>query len=590
MRFGRVGTVLSVAGAATVALGLGTPASAAAAIAVYPTAGTLSASPRSQISFRGLPLPAAVTVTGSVTGAHGGHLAMHSDGKGESFIPNTAFAPGEQVSVQADQPLVGQQAGKVTFTIFVAPSGGAPPQVITDPGGTPKQTLRFHTRRGLHPPGIQVLRRRAGLARGLVFVGVKNGPGQDGPMILDSRGRLVFFKPTPTNTAALDFRAQTYLGKPVLTWWQGRIFFPGLGDGVGVIYDNTYRKIAQVQMAGGYRTDLHEFQITPQNTTFLLSYVPVAADLTKVGGPATGGFTLDSIIQEIDIRTGLVEWEWHSYGNVPLEDGDARYNPMRKLPVDAIHVNSVEPQPNGDVLISGRNTNAVYLADRATGHLLWTLGGHRSDFAMGPGTRFVGQHDAHRLPNGDITVYDNGSGLFITRRPSQGLVIHVDMAAKTATLVRRYRHPTHLWVDSQGNFQHLPSNGFFTGWGGSSPLFTEFGAGGKVLFDARFTVHSDDTYRAYRLPWSGQPAKPPDVAAKRRGGVTRVWASWNGATTVSRWRVLGGNGPGSLVGLRTVRKAGFETEIDLSGTPRFVAVQALGPAGHVLGTSKAVQP
>ena len=114
-------------------------------------------------------------------------------------------------------------------------------------------------------PRLTVARPRQPAAPGYVFLAVKRGPGQDGPQIVDDRGRLVWFRPTPPHTTATGFRVQRYRGQPVLTWWQGRT---RLGHGMGeyVILDRHYREIARVRAGNGYMGDHHEFQLTPRGT------------------------------------------------------------------------------------------------------------------------------------------------------------------------------------------------------------------------------------------------------------------------------------------------------------------------------------
>src|SRR5207237_3031672 len=86
----------------------------AADVSVYPAAGTPSASPTTQISFRGVSnlLAGQITVTGSKSRVHGGQVQSHSDGNGVSFIPNTPFKTGETVTVKlTGQSLVGANGG-----------------------------------------------------------------------------------------------------------------------------------------------------------------------------------------------------------------------------------------------------------------------------------------------------------------------------------------------------------------------------------------------------------------------------------------------------------------------------------------------
>ena len=117
------------------------------------------------------------------------------------------------------------------------------------------------------------------------------GPGQAGPMILDSSGGLVWFKALPAHTSAANFQVQEYEGKPVLTWWQGDISVHGFGLGEDVIADASYTDIAHVKAGNGYQADLHDFQLTPQGTALITAYDPILCNLSSVGGRADGAVT-----------------------------------------------------------------------------------------------------------------------------------------------------------------------------------------------------------------------------------------------------------------------------------------------------------
>ena len=129
----------------------------------------------------------------------------------------------------------------------------------------------------------------------------------------------------------------------------------------------------------------------------------------------------------------------------------------------------------------------------------------------------------------------------------------------------------------------------FVGWG-SEPYFSEFSASGQLLFDAH--MHgSDQSYRAYRFPWTGTPAGAPAIAAAAAAanGPTTVYASWNGATEVASWRVLAGASPPSSRRSPAPPRR-FETAIATPAPAPYVAVQALDASGAVLGTSPAISP
>jgi hypothetical protein len=173
----------------------------------------------------------------------------------------------------------------------------------------------FRSRPELSPPAIEITAQAHDTAPGYIFVAAKKGAGQDGPMIVDDRGQLVWFS---KNRYATDFRVQTYQGEQVLTWWEGKVV-AGHGVGEYVIFDGSYREIARVRAGHGYRGDLHEFLISPEDTALLVAYAPKRTDLSPIGGPKDG-MVWEGIVQEVSIETGELIFEWHSLEHVGIEE------------------------------------------------------------------------------------------------------------------------------------------------------------------------------------------------------------------------------------------------------------------------------
>ncbi len=450
----------------------------------------------------------------------------------------------------------------------------------------------FRSRPDLSPPAVVVTREARETAPGYVFVAPKRGPGQDGTMIVDNSGQLVWFREDalPSDNAyAMDFKVQTYQGRPVLTWWEGRIV-EGHGEGEYLIFDESYTEIARVRAGNGYKGDLHEFLITPQGTALLTIYNTVPWDLTAVGGPEDGE-AVDGIAQEIDLATGEVLFEWHSLDHAAPEEAHPpmrKYEDLTKTAFDYFHINSIAVDYDNNLLISARNTSAVYKVDRGTGEVIWQFGGKKSDFEMGPGTEIAHQHDARRQPDGTIAILDNGAHPWVGDEESRGIVVELDMDAMAATLVREYTVPARLVATSQANMQVLPNGNVFIGWG-SKPLFSEFNRDGQLLFNARLP-RGCEPYRAFRSPWTGRPGDDPAVAAEPGSGdEVKVYASWNGATEVATWEALAGPGPDQLKPVGSAPRKGFETTIAVRTTEPYVAVQAKDGSGKTLGASKAVK-
>jgi hypothetical protein len=401
------------------------------------------------------------------------------------------------------------------------------------------------------------------------------GGSQAGPMILDARGRLLWFHPL-RHGQALNLQLQHYRGRPVLTWFQGNIF-----GGHEMIVDRSYRTVAVVRAGNGYSADLHEFQLTRRGTALLDAYVPVHRDLRSVGGSAHGT-VFDCVIQEVDIRTGRVLWEWHSLGHVALTaTHEPAANPLGI--VDYFHLNSIQELPNRNLLVSARDTWGIYEISRRTGRVIWTLGGKHSSFRMGPGTRFEWQHDARLRPGGILSLFDDAATP-AEERQSSAKILRVNLRRMTVSLVRRYTHAPPVLSSYGGNTQLLPNHDVFVSWG-SWPNFSEYTAQGKQIFNGSFAL-GVGSYRAFRFPWRARPLTRPRLAVSPGSGARlTVYASWNGATRVRAWRVLAGRRRDSLQPLLRARRTGFETAMALSSRLRYFAVQALDSSGRVLGTS-----
>ena len=457
----------------------------------------------------------------------------------------------------------------------------------------------FASRPDLSPPAVTVTRYPAHAAGPVGAAGsagaphhiflspkgyVGNGPGQQGLMILDTAGQLVWFLPMPAN-APFNFQMQTYQGKPVLTWWSGSVT-AGHGQGACTIMDASYRTIATIQAGNGLQADLHEMTLTPAGTALITAYRTAAADLSALGGP-TSGQVLSCQAQEIDIATGQMIFAWDSLDHVPVtETRAALASGDQTTPFDYFHMNSISLAPDGDLLISSRNTWTVYKVSRASGNIVWRLNGKASDFAMGPGAAFYWQHHVRAHAGNQLSIFDDGSSP-PEESQSRGILLSVDETAKQARLVRQYVHPARLLADNQGSMQILPDGRVFVGWG-DQPYFSEFTADGTLVLDGRLPAN-DQSYRAFAYDWVGKPTDAPALAVQpsTTRGVT-AYASWNGATELASWRVLAGASASSLSPAATVHRAGFETAIAVGSSGPYFVAAALDRSGREIGRSAPV--
>jgi hypothetical protein len=591
-----------VLGSASLELGSGSSASSAVAPACLPTTldhtatlpgtavnvspepGTDTANPHTQISFLGVPAAEihSVSVRGAASGPHGGSLRSYSQADGASFALAVPFKAGEQVSVHAQ---IGAGAGRpVSFGFRVdTPYSTAKTPEFPNPEGAPADSQSFYTMPGVRAPVLSVTSPDRDPAAGDVLTTNGPGAGQYGPLIYTPQGRLVWFDRLPAGQVAENLNEQTYEGQRVLTWWKGRVLSLGFGQGEDIVMNSSYKPLARVQGGNGLKADLHEFRIASDDTAYVTAFNPIRCNLTSQGGPADGTIT-DTAVQLIDMRTGLVRWEWHSLDHVGAAESEVE-TPEDETPWDWFHINSIDPQPDGRILISARSTWAAYELEGLDGKILWRLGGTKSSFKMGPGTKTAWQHDGRVLPDGDVTLYDDGSNPPIHSQ-SRAIRIALDTKTHTARLVSSLTHADPpLLSASQGNMQTLPSGNTLVGYGGL-PAISEYAPGGTVLFDAH-EPYDMSFYRAFRFPWKAQPSTGPAVlaAVNNTGEETIVHASWNGATDVASWRVLASSKDEATAARVTVPVAGFETSTILPKRYGQIRVQALDGAGHVLGTS-----
>ncbi|MCB0827883.1 MAG: arylsulfotransferase family protein [Solirubrobacterales bacterium] len=440
----------------------------------------------------------------------------------------------------------------------------------------------YRTRPDLNPPKMTVKTLDPGATDQKIFVGSKVA----GAAIYDDQGEPIWFLPS----RSMDFRTQIYRGKRVLTWFQAPTKGSGLKRNTYMIANRHYKVIKKVYPAHHHGADSHEFRLTRRNTAFVTAYNATRANLSPIGGPRNGPVS-ESVAQEVDVRTGRLLFEWHSLKHVPIRDTFVNKSRHPGEPIDYFHINSVMGTPDGNVLISGRGTNAIYKVSRKTGRVIWTLGGKRSDFKMGKGAVFHQQHDARLLPGGRISLFDNTTSPTTTKKPrkqSRGLVLKLNFKKMTAKVDNEFYNPAKPLSTQQANVQVLKDGNFFVGWGGV-PLISEHRPSGKVVFDAKLEG-INSFYRAYRQPWSGKaPGKVALIAEAVEPDKTKLWMSWNGDSSVRDWQVLAGNGKNSLkqAGLR--ERDGFETVTAIPQSAKYVRVKGLNAKGKAIGSSRTVK-
>lgn len=504
--------------------------------------------------------------------------------------------------------VAGLAVGSMSVTAFAIAS--APVGAFSTKGA-----YKFVSAPGLHPAKLQVLTHKSGLAPGDFLVAnlpneAVHGPmtGEGGPMILDNNVKPVWVYGVGTRVAAANLQQETYepcgdksCAKPVLVWWEGLVNSHGVTtQGKVLVDDQHYSRVATVSARAPWVISLHDASIDG-SSMWVTAYRTVQNQNLAPYGGARKAPVLDVALQEYNLKTGKLVQSWDALNpghtaHLPLSASEQSPPTAKQSKAgeawDAYHLNSVQALPDGNILVSMRNTWGVYLINPVTGKILWTLGGRHSTLKLSSKARFAWQHDAQLTnpgstgigTNEQLTLFDDNcckilssGGFAAPNGPSRALVLRLNTVTKTASLVHSFTHQPTLHTAFLGSAQLVKGGNAVVGWG-SLPYFSEYTGSGKQILDVKWPG-KDESYRAlFTNTWVGTPNYAP--SAKVNNGT--VYVSWNGATEVAKWRVLAGTSSSHLKVVATDARAGFETAVKLSKSYKAYEVEALDSKGAVL--------
>ncbi|KAK7415222.1 hypothetical protein QQX98_006069 [Neonectria punicea] len=441
----------------------------------------------------------------------------------------------------------------------------------------------------------------------------QHGPRQAAPYIFRDNGDLVWSGYGFYSIWATNFQAGRWKGEDILFSFEGD-HNAGYGHGHGhiTIVDQRYETIRELRAGNHKLVDKHEFHIVNEETGLIQIYQPVPRDLTEWGASPEQQWIVNAIIQELDIATGELLFEWSSLDHVqpdeavlPINPGQAGSGYNSSDAWDYFHINSVDKDAAGNYLVSARDACAIHKINGSDGSIIWRLHGKRSDFRMADGTAFCFQHHARWLDQTDdvelISLYDNsahgtehaGGHEVHTAPTSSAKILRLNTTAWTAELVAAYFPPDDLRSKSQGSAQVLPGGNVLVSWGSEGAL-TEFTAAGTPVFHAY--VDSGDldlgaeNYRAFRYNWTGLPNEVPAIVALQGTRGTTAYVSWNGDTETAAWRFYADSGSSSRAFLGEVQRTSFETSLSIRDSKvTSVAAEAIDASGRVLTSTASVR-
>jgi len=241
----------------------------------------------------------------------------------------------------------------------------------------------------------------------------------------------------------------------------------------------------------GAHADHHDIQELPNGNHLMIAYLPRRhVDLRRFGGPRDTT-VFDGQVQELT-PDGRLVWSWSTRGHVKTGETAAWRLRKRgifmkyegKPAVDLIHTNSVQ-YVGSNLLVSGKDVNAVYLVRRSDGKILWKLGGtHRAESLRVKRDRYAsapldGQHDARMQPDGTLSVHDNGT--FGHKRLPRIARYRINARKRIATLVQVINEKRAGHSYCCGNAQRLSGGRWLVDWGANSIIEELTGHGRRVL-------------------------------------------------------------------------------------------------------------
>ncbi|CAI6079220.1 unnamed protein product [Clonostachys chloroleuca] len=499
----------------------------------------------------------------------------------------------------------------------------------------------YRSRSDLSPPHLNITIPCEGrCAEGYLFVApftghpdpVDHGPLQGAPYILSDTGDLVWSGFSYFSIWAGNFQAARWKGQDVLFSFEGaHNSLHGHGHGHHTLLDQHYNNVRELRAGNHLISDKHEFIIIDEKTALIQIYHPIEIDLSPWGGKEGQTWIVDARLQELDIETGEVLFEWSSLDHVdpfesalPLPLGQAGIAYNSSTAWDYFHINSITKGSDGHYLLSARHASTLYKINGTDGSVIWRLGGQNSDFTLGPNVTFGFQHHARYLSGHHdavetISLFDNsvygsesggGGDKEVHLYPfSRGKYIELNHRAKTATLVKAFHPPNDsILAKSQGSLQTLPNHNVLINWGSEGQI-TEYSPDGTPIFhaflDSGFLQDKIQNYRAFRYNWTGFSPETPALVAEEVSptGRTNLHVSWNGDTATALWNFFwtekstsgAGEEETSTKQSKKVKCSGFETVLRIpAGFPgraiSHVYVQAFDGSGNLLATSGTVTP
>jgi hypothetical protein len=430
---------------------------------------------RFDVPLRSSVLESNIIVTGNLSGNHHGKTTLTQDRKTLIFKPHLPFEYNETVTVYINNTTTsGIKNNKLIYSFRTQKSRIEFDALKyfneEDPGYNKFLTSGSYSALPA-PPLTQVISNNP--TSGLIYTNNFKNFYNEAHLLIANEDGSYFFTREEVNQV-LDFKRQP---NGVMTYFSRdrQKYFS---------MDNNYNITDSFYCGNGYSTDIHDLQILSNGNYLLMSYDPQPVDMSQiVPGGNPNAIVTGLIVQELDPDRNVV-FQWRSWDHFQITD--ANHLDLTDSLIDYVHGNAVEYDYDGNIMISSRHMSEITKIDRLTGDIIWRLGGINNEFSFPNDSIEISyQHDIRRIPNGNITIFDNGnyhSTLF-----SRAVEYQLDEVNKTATLIWEYRNSPDIYGNARGSAQRLDNGNTLIFWGASNPgTFSEVTPSGDIALELSF--------------------------------------------------------------------------------------------------------
>ncbi|NQT24798.1 aryl-sulfate sulfotransferase [candidate division KSB1 bacterium] len=490
-----------------------------------------------------------IDVSGNESGTSSGQAVISSDEKTIIFKPDNPFHAGERVSVRIAPVEIGQNQSCLDSVFHFSVGHEMEPSMILDDQMEikPTQVIASQMKDPVVINGVSIpsdfpwvdITVNDNPDSGYIFISHLGDEFYN--MILDNNGAPIWYH--KTQSFGSDFKVQK---NGLIT---ARTLY-GYGNARFIAMDSTYAIVDTFYAPPGYLMNDHDILLLDNGHYLCIADDYRRMDLSGIvedGHP--NAFVTGNTVVEMDGDDNPVFiWRcWDYFTDIT----DAEHVNLSYQTVDYVHMNAVDLDLDGHILISSRHLSEVTKINRETGEIIWRLGGVNHQFEWTNDEDGISyQHDIRVLPNGNYTVFDNG----VHHDPphSRALEFSVDTSAGTATRIWEYRESPDRYATFAGNVQRLPSGNTLINWAMPRyPKPTEVRPDGSKAFEMDFTDKTD-CYRIFRFPWQGNASKPYLMIEPGTSWITLLFNKF-GDPDVAHYNIYGGtqNHPNEIIATST---------------------------------------